>query len=116
MYQLNLDQINHVTGGIVMLDQDGFIVASGRDNFACEVGATSKGDNSSYGSSPSGVANPNACASAITSATGIGATIGALIGLAGGALGTALGAVVGGAAAGGYAAANNPACDPVYGR
>ena len=99
-----------------MLDQDGFIVPSGRDNFACEVGATGMGNNAGYGTDSSGVANPNACQSAIFGGSGIGALIGGLIGAAFGGVGVAAGAMLGAMAAGGYTGANNPTCGPTYSR
>ena len=119
MKVLDTHSIQRVAGGIV---QTGDNWGNGEDNssrsfynnFACEVGATGMGNNAGYGSSSTGVANPNACSSAVVGNSGWGAAVGGAIGALGGVIGAAVGAVLGGTLAGGYTAANNPACGPTY--
>ena len=79
-----------------------------------EVGATGCGSNSCYGSEPSGLENPNACASGLLGAGGLGGAI--AVGVAGVFTGGAAVAVAGlaGILVGGSIATGNPACGPSY--
>jgi hypothetical protein len=84
------------------------------DLYLFEVGATGCGSNSCYGSEPSGLENPNACASGLLGAGGLGGAI--AVGIAGVFTGGAAVAVAGlaGILAGGTIATGNPACGPTY--
>ena len=118
MKVLDTHSIKRVSGGLIQTGDswgngEEYSRPSSYDHFACEVGATGMGDNASYGTGSSGVANPNACQSSVLGSGGLAAAIG-------GALGTIISGgwgavgVLAGALLGGVAGSGSPACGPTY--